>query len=32
MKGKISEETLSRVLDTLPFEFSYVDKDESHGC
>ncbi len=28
MKGEVTEEVLSRVLDALPFEFSYVDEDD----
>ncbi len=28
MKGEVSEEVLSRVLDALPFEFSFVDEDD----
>jgi hypothetical protein len=28
MKGEVPAEVLSRVLDALPFEFSYVDKDD----
>ncbi len=28
MKGEVTEEVLSRVLDALPFEFSYVDADD----
>ena len=28
MKGEAPKEVLSRVLDTLPFEFSYVDKHD----
>jgi PAS domain S-box-containing protein len=28
MKGEVAEEVLSKVLDSLPFEFSYVDEDD----
>lgn len=28
MKGKVSEEVLGRVLDSLPFEFSFVDAED----
>jgi DUF438 domain-containing protein len=28
MKGEVSEEVLGRVLDSLPFEFSFVDADD----
>jgi DUF438 domain-containing protein len=28
MKGKVSEEALARVLDALPFEFSFVDAED----
>ena len=28
MKGEVSEEILGRVLDSLPFEFSFVDADD----
>lgn len=28
MKGKVSEDTLAYLLDTLPFEFSFVDSED----
>jgi len=28
MEGEVTEEVLGRVLDALPFEFSYVDEDD----
>lgn len=28
MKGEVTEEVLSRVLDALPFEFSFIDEDD----
>lgn len=28
MKGEVTERVLSRVLDALPFEFSFIDEDD----